>query len=65
MESGIFIGFMAGGLGFLKAYFEKPVYTATISFVLEDEKSSRGGGISGISSDLASLAGVVIAILRL
>lgn len=48
-------GFIGGGLGFAYSYYKKPVYTATTTFVLEDEKS--GGGLSGLAG-LASIAGV-------
>ncbi len=36
-------------LGFVYAYFQKPTYTATLTFALEDEK---GGGSSGLSGAL-------------
>ncbi len=48
-------GLLGAGLGFAYAYFKKPVYTATTTFVLEDEKS--GGGLSNLAG-LASMAGV-------
>ena len=34
-------------LGFLYASQQKPVYTATLSFALEDDKGGGGGGLSG------------------
>jgi hypothetical protein len=49
-------GLMGGILGFTYAYFQKPVYTATTTFVLEDEKS--GGGGLGNLAGLASMAGI-------
>lgn len=52
----IFLFAILGGvLGAAYAYFKKPIYTATTTFVLEDEKSSGGlGNLAG----LASIAGV-------
>ena len=47
---------LGAALGFTYAYFKKPVYTATTTFVLEDEKS--GGGGLGSLAGLASMAGV-------
>lgn len=50
---------LAGGLcaaaGFLYAYLQKPLYTATLSFALEDEKSGGGGGIAGALGLASSL----------
>lgn len=48
-------GVMGGVLGFCYAYFKKPVYTASTTFVLEDEKA--GGGLGSLAG-LASIAGV-------
>ena len=48
-------GLLGGALGFAYAYFKKPIYTATTTFVLEDEK---GGGGLGNLAGLASMAGV-------
>lgn len=50
-------GLLGGALGFWYATFKKPVYTATTTFVLEDEK---GGGGLGNLAGLASMAGVEI-----
>ncbi len=51
----IAFGLMGGTIGYIYAYFRKPVYTATTTFVLEDEKSAGGlGSLAG----LASIAGV-------
>ena len=48
-------GLLGGALGFYYAYCKKPIYTATTTFVLEDEKGSGGlGNLAG----LASIAGV-------
>jgi hypothetical protein len=50
------IGLLGSLLGYTYAYFNKPIYTATTTFVLEDE--SLGGGGLGSLSGLASIAGV-------
>ncbi|MGI4021471.1 MAG: Wzz/FepE/Etk N-terminal domain-containing protein [Janthinobacterium lividum] len=53
----IFLAGVIGGLlGLTYAYFKKPIYTATSTFVLEDNK---GGGL-GQYAGLASLAGIDI-----
>ncbi len=49
------LGVFGGLLGFTYAYFQKPVYTASLTFVLEDEKS--GGGLTG-ALGLASSLGI-------
>lgn len=42
---------IGGALGFLYSYIKKPVYTATLTFALEDEKSGGGlGGALGLAS---------------
>lgn len=51
----LIFGLFGGALGLAYAIFEKPVYTATTTFVLEDEK---GGGGLGNLAGLASIAGV-------
>jgi hypothetical protein len=44
-------GFIGGALGLTYSLRNKPVYTATLSFVLEDEKSGGGlGGALGLAS---------------
>lgn len=44
-------GFIGGSLGLTYSLSKKPVYTATLSFVLEDEKSGGGlGGALGLAS---------------
>lgn len=48
-------GLLGGLLGFTYAYFKKPVYTAELSFALQDEKS--GGGLSS-ALGLASQFGI-------
>ena len=49
-------GFIGAGIGLFYALNDKPIYTATLSFVLEDEKSG-GGGLSG-ALGLASQFGI-------
>ena len=49
-------GLLGGALGFWYASTKKPIYTATTTFVLEDEK--LGGGGLGSLAGLASMAGV-------
>lgn len=46
---------LGGAIGLTYAYFKKPNYTATTTFVLEEEK---GGGGLGNLAGLASMAGV-------
>ncbi|MDQ0969196.1 hypothetical protein QFZ20_004599 [Flavobacterium sp. W4I14] len=48
-------GLVGGVLGFCYTFTKKPIYTATTTFVLEDEKS--GGGLGNLMG-LASVAGV-------
>ena len=46
-------GIIGASIGLVYALNDKPIYTATLSFVLEDEKSGGGGGLSsalGLSS---------------
>jgi len=53
----LFFGLLGGCLGLVYARLKKPVYIATTTFVLEDEKGSGGlGNLAG----LASMAGVDI-----
>lgn len=53
----VFFGLLGGGLGLGYAFISKPVYKATFSFALEDEKSSGGVGLSG-ALGLASSLGI-------
>lgn len=48
-------GLLGGLLGLAYAFYKKPIYAATTTFVLEDEK---GGGGLGSLAGLASIAGV-------
>ena len=50
-------GIIGGILGFTYAYFQKPVYTAETTFVLEE---GDGGGGLGAYAGLASMAGLDI-----
>jgi hypothetical protein len=44
-------GIIGAGLGLAYSYSKKPIYTATLSFALEDEKSGGGlGGALGLAS---------------
>jgi len=52
----LFFGILGGILGFTYAYFKKPIYTATTTFVLEENKEGGLGSMSG----LASIAGIDI-----
>ncbi|TAJ51874.1 MAG: lipopolysaccharide biosynthesis protein [Chitinophagaceae bacterium] len=47
-------GVLGGALGFMYALFQKPTYTASLTFALEDDKSSGGGlgGALGLASSL-------------
>jgi hypothetical protein len=46
-------GIIGSALGLAYSFIEKPVYTASLSFVLEDEKSGGGlGGALGLASSL-------------
>lgn len=51
----IIVGVIGGVIGLSYAFYKKPIYTATTTFVLEDDNSS--GSLSGLSG-LASMAGV-------
>jgi len=47
----VLAGFVGAGLGLTYSLIVKPVYTANLSFVVEDEKSSGGlGGALGLAS---------------
>jgi hypothetical protein len=47
----VLAGFIGGALGLTYSITKKPVYTATLSFALEDEKSGGGlGGALGLAS---------------
>lgn len=47
----VLAGFLGGALGLFYSFSKKPIYTATLSFVLEDEKSGGGlGGALGLAS---------------
>jgi len=51
----LIVGLFGGAAGLLYAFFKQPIYTATTTFVLEDEKNNGGfGNLAG----LASIAGV-------
>jgi uncharacterized protein involved in exopolysaccharide biosynthesis len=50
------IGIFGAGIGLTYAYFQKPLYTASLTFALEDDKGT-GGGLSG-ALGLASSLGI-------
>ena len=52
----VLAGILGAALGLTYSIFKKPVYTATLSFALEDEKS--GGGGLGSALGLASTLGL-------
>lgn len=55
----ILAGIVGGVIGFFYAYSKKPIYTATLSFALEDEKSGGGlGGALGLASQFGFDLGV-------
>jgi uncharacterized protein involved in exopolysaccharide biosynthesis len=49
----LLIGFLGAAIGFAYASYQKPVYTAALTFALEEEKST--GGISGALGLASSL----------
>jgi uncharacterized protein involved in exopolysaccharide biosynthesis len=51
----LIICLITGMAGFFYAYFQKPQYTATLTFALEDEKSGSGGGLAGALGIASSL----------
>jgi len=47
----VLAGFIGAALGLTYSFIKKPIYTATLSFALEDEKSGGGlGGALGLAS---------------
>jgi hypothetical protein len=49
----LFAGMIGAVVGFAYSFSKKPIYTATLSFALEDEKSGGGlGGAMGLASSL-------------
>jgi hypothetical protein len=49
----VFAGIIGAGLGLAYSFSKKPVYTASLSFALEDEKGGGGlGGALGLASSL-------------
>lgn len=49
----LLMGIFGAGLGFTYSFLKKPVYTATLSFALEDDKSGGGiGGALGLANSL-------------
>ena len=48
---------IGGAIGLTYAFLKKPIYSATLTFAMEDEKSGGGGGLSG-ALGLASSFGI-------
>ncbi|MBB1194681.1 lipopolysaccharide biosynthesis protein [Flavobacterium sp. SOK18b] len=48
----VLAGIVGAGLGLAYSFSKKPVYTASLSFALEDEKSGGLGGALGLASSL-------------
>jgi uncharacterized protein involved in exopolysaccharide biosynthesis len=48
---------IGSAIGLTYAFLQKPIYTATLSFAMEDEKTGGGGGLSG-ALGLASSFGI-------
>jgi Chain length determinant protein len=49
----VLAGIIGGAIGLTYSFIKKPIYTATLSFTLEDEKSGGGlGGALGLASSL-------------
>jgi hypothetical protein len=57
----LIITVIGGVAGITYAWVQKPKYTAVVTFSLEDDKSSQGGGLAGIAAqfglDLGSVGG--------
>lgn len=48
----VLAGIIGGALGLAYSFSKKPIYTASLSFALEDEKSGGFGGALGLASSL-------------
>lgn len=46
----VLAGIVGGVLGLAYAFSKKPIYTATLTFALEDDKASGGGGLGSLAS---------------
>ena len=53
----VIVGFIGSLIGLTIALFEKPTYTAVLTFAMEEDKGSSGGGLSG-ALGLASSFGI-------
>ena len=51
----LLIAFLGALLGYFNAYRDKPQYTATLTFALDDEKPTAGGGLTGAMGLASSL----------
>lgn len=43
----IAVSAIGGAIGFTYAFLQKPIYTAELTFALDEDKSGEGGGLSG------------------
>ena len=46
----LLFGLLGGALGLTYAWFKKPIYTATTTFVLEEDKTGGMGSLAGLAS---------------
>jgi hypothetical protein len=46
----VLAGIVGAALGLAYSFSKKPIYTATLSFALEDDKGSGGGGLGSLAS---------------
>jgi len=46
----VLAGVIGAALGVTYSFIKKPIYTATLSFALEDDKGSGGGGLGSLAS---------------
>jgi hypothetical protein len=53
----VLAGIVGAALGLTYSFIKKPIYTATLTFALEDDKGSGGGGLGG-ALGLASSFGI-------
>ena len=48
----LIVGILFGGYGYLRAYFAKPLYKGSLTFLLSGESKAPAGGLTGILLDL-------------
>ena len=56
----VLAGIIGGVLGLTYSFTKKPVYTATLSFALEDEKGGGLGGALGLASSFGMFELIVL-----